>query len=301
MNIGFIGLGNMGSGIAANILSSGQNLIVHDLNQAAAAELLENGATWAEDPATVAALSDVVFTSLPGPTEVAAVSLGEKGIIEGIGPGSTYIDLSTSSPSLIRQIFAEFSKIGSHVLDAPVSGGPSGALSGQLAIMVGGDKAIYDKYKPILETFGDRPTYAGSIGSGSICKLMHNCIGYGLNSILAECLTVGVKAGVEPATLLEAIMNGSVGRGLTLKVSLPETYLQGKFDPPRFTLKGARKDVSLALELGRDYDVPMNLANLVYQDMISAINRGWSEKDSRITMLLQEERAGDVKVRVAKK
>ena len=118
--------------------------------------------------------------------------------------------------------------------------------------------------------------------------------------IISECLTLGVKAGVKPEELVECIKNGSVGRGNLLNVTLPDTYLQGKFDPPNFALKLARKDVSLALELGREYDVPMEAASHAYNELTAAMNRGWENKDSRISLLLQEERAGNIEVRVDK-
>ena len=300
VRVGFIGLGNMGGGMSANILKAGFPLTVHDLNRDTATQLLENGADWADTPAELAEKCDVVFTSLPGPREVEAVALGEGGVLEGMRPGTVYIDLSTSSPTLIRRIAPIFEEKGVHVMDAPVSGGPVGANSGKLAVMVGGDRAIFDRCKPILDAIGDKPTYAGSIGAGSICKLMHNTIGYGLQTVIAECLTLGVKAGVDPKDLMEAIMNGSVGRGRTLRNSLPDTYLQGRFDPPNFALNLAHKDVGLALELGREFGVPMSVANIAYAEMTSALNRGWGDRDSRSAMLLQEERAGNIEVRISK-
>lgn len=298
MNIGFIGLGTMGGGMAANILAAGHHLTLHDIRREAATPLLEAGAHWAATPAELAAACDIVLTSLPGPREVEAVALGEDGILSGIRPGGVYIDLSTSSPTLIRAIAERFASKGASVLDAPVSGGPVGARTGALAVMVGGDRAVYERVKPALDAIGDRVTYIGEIGSGSIAKLMHNCIGYGLQTIVAECLTLGVKAGVDAAPLYEAICNGSVGRGATFRNTYPSTYLAGKFDPPNFALRLAHKDVGLALELAREYGVPMSVGSIAYQEMTAALNRGWADKDSRIAMLLQEERAGDIHPRI---
>ena len=298
MKIGFIGLGNMGGGMATNIRNAGYELTVHDLRREAATPLLENGAHWADSPREVAMASDIVFTSLPGPQEVEAVALGEDGVLEGMSSDAVYIDLSTSSPTLIRSIYPTFAEKGVHVMDAPVSGGPRGAKTGQLAVMVGGDPQIFERCRPVLDAFGDRVTLVGAIGAGSIAKLMHNCIGYGIQTLVAECYTLGVKAGVEPAALVEAINNGSVGRGNLFHVTLPETLLQGNFDPPHFALKLAHKDVSLAMALGREYDVPMSIGSVAYQELTAAMNRGWGERDSRVAMLLQEERAGDIEVRV---
>ena len=296
--VGFIGLGNMGSGMSMNISEAGYSMVVHDLNQDLATQLLENGARWAQSPKELAESCDVIFTSLPGPMEVEAVATGDEGLVEGIRKGSVWLDLSTSSPTLIRRLAGVFSEKGATVMDAPVSGGVRGAMEGNLAVMVGGDEKIFQQLSPILESFGDRVTYTGEIGTGSICKLMHNSIGYGMQMILSECLTLGVKAGVDPEKLVECIKNGSVGRGNLLNVTLPETYFKGIFDPPNFALRLARKDVSLALELGREYDVPMEAASHAYNELTAALNRGWGEKDSRISLLLQEERAGNIEVRI---
>lgn len=298
MKIGFIGLGTMGGGMAANVLRAGYELVAHDIRREAATPLLENGASWADTPAELAAECDVVLTSLPGPRDVEAVALGDGGVLEGMRAGGVYIDMSTSSPTLIRSIAKRFAAKGAAVLDAPVSGGPVGARTGRLAVMVGGDRDVYERVKPALDAIGDRVGYIGGVGSGSIAKLMHNCIGYGLQTIVAECLTLGVKAGVDAAPLFEAICNGSVGRGSTFANTYPNTYLAGNFDPPSFALRLAHKDVGLALELAREYGVPMSVGSIAYQEMTAALNRGWADKDSRIAMLLQEERAGGVEVRV---
>ena len=308
MKIGFIGLGNMGGGMAANVLRAGYDLTVHDLRRESATPLLEAGASWADTPAELAASCDIVLTSLPGPREVEATALGEGGILEGMGSkaaedgdsGGVYIDLSTSSPTLIRSIAEDFAAKGVSVLDAPVSGGPVGARTGRLAVMVGGERDVYDRVKPALDAIGDKVSYIGPVGSGSIAKLMHNCIGYGLQTIVAECLTLGVKAGVDPEPLYEAISNGSVGRGSSFANTYPNTFLAGNFDPPSFALRLAHKDVSLALELAREYGVPMSVGNIAHQELTSALNRGWADMDSRIAMTLQEERAGDVEVRIEK-
>lgn len=300
MKIGFIGLGNMGGGMAANALRAGYELTVHDLRREAATHLLESGARWADSPAEVAAASEVTLTSLPGPREVEAVALGEGGVLEGIREGGVYIDLSTSSPTLIRAVAARFADKGAAVLDAPVSGGPVGARTGRLAVMVGGDRDAYERVKPALDAIGDKVGYIGPSGSGCVAKLMHNCIVYGLQTIVAECLTLGVKAGVEPEPLFDAIRNGSVGRGNMFAHTFPDTYLAGEFDPPGFALRLAHKDVSLAMELAREYSVPMTMGSIAHQELTAALNRGWADRDSRSAMLLQEERAGGVQVRIAK-
>ena len=296
MKVGFIGLGTMGGSMAFNALEGGNEMVVHDINPAAATRHLEAGAVWADTPKKVAEQSEIVFTSLPGPTEVEAVSLGEAGIMEGMSAGKVYFDLSTSTPAMIRKIHAEAAARGIDVLDAPVSGGPRGAANRNLAIWVGGDKAVFDRCKPVLDSIGDKAYYVGPIGCGAIAKLVHNCTGYVVQAALAEVFTMGVKAGVEPLALWQAVRKGAQGRRGTFE-GLAEHLLPGKFDPPDFALKLARKDVDLAVSVGREFDVPMRLANLALMEMTEAINRGWGDRDSRVAMLLQEERAG-VEVRV---
>jgi len=296
MKVGFIGLGTMGSSMALNTLKGGHELVVHDLNRNAAGPHLEAGATWADTPREVAAASEVVFTSLPGPPEVEAVALGEQGILHGASAGKIYFDLSTNSPTLVRRIHDVFAAQGVHMLDAPVSGGPQGARSGRLAIWVGGDKSVYERYKPVLDAIGDQAYYVGPIGTGSIAKLVHNCTGYIIQTAMAETFTMGIKAGVDPLVLWQAVRHGAQGRRRTFD-SLAQHFLPGEFDPPDFALRLARKDVSLAVEVGREFNVPMRLANLTLEELTEAVNRGWSQRDSRVAMLLQEERAG-VEVRV---
>ena len=212
MKIGFIGLGTMGGSMAYNALDGGNEMVVHDINPASATRHLEAGATWADTPREVAEQSEIVFTSLPGPTEVEAVALGEAGIMEGMSAGKVYFDLSTSTPGMIRKIHAEAAARGIEVLDAPVSGGPRGAASRNLAIWVGGDKDVFDRCKPVLDTIGDKAYYVGPIGSGAVAKLVHNCAGYIFQAAMAEVFTMGVKAGVEPLALWEAVRRGATGR-----------------------------------------------------------------------------------------
>jgi 3-hydroxyisobutyrate dehydrogenase len=291
MKIGFIGVGTMGRHMAANLMKSGHALVIHDARKEAAATHLQNGAAWAETPKAVAEAADVVFTSLPGPVEVEAVALGDNGLLSGMSSGKVYFDLSTNSPTVMRKLHAIFQERGVHVLDAPVSGGPRGAESGRLAIWVGGDETVFDKCKPVLDGFSDQAYYVGPIGAGSIAKLVHNCAGYMIQTAMAEVFTMGVKAGVDPLAIWKAVRQGARGRVRTFD-SLADNFLPSKYDPPSFALRLAHKDVTLATQLAHEVKVPMRLAQLTLQEMTEALNRGWGERDSRVAMLLQEERAG---------
>ena len=291
MKVGFIGLGTMGASMASNLQKGGHELVVNDVRREAAAPHLAAGAVWADTPCQVAEAAHVVFTSLPGPVEVEAVAIGANGLIQGMRPGGALFDLSTNSPTLVRRLEALFKDKGFHVLDAPVSGGPKGAKSGKLALWVGGDRQVYDRYKPVLDAIGDQPYYVGPIGAGSVAKLVHNCAGYAMQTAFAEVFTMGVKAGVDPLTLWKAVRQGAGGRRRTFD-GLADQFLPGTFDPPAFALKLAHKDVSLATALAREVGVPMRLANLTLEELTEALNRGWAQRDSRVAMLLQEERAG---------
>src|SRR5262245_43088067 len=290
--VGFIGLGNMGSGMAGNIQKADYPMVVYDLRTELTKRFVDQGARVAHSAAEVARHSDVIFTSLPGPKEVEAVAIGTQGVLEGIKAGGIYVDLSTSRPTLIRQIEPLFREKGAYVLDAPVSGGKTGAATRNLAVMVGGEREIYERIGPILEAFGDKVFYAGSIGAGSVCKLVHNMIGHGIRQAIAEGLTLGVKAGVEADALWECVRRGAVGRMSGLHEGIPRMVFRGQFDPPSFALALAHKDITLATELAREYNVPMPIANLAEQIAIQGMVRGWGDRDSSVTFLLQEEAAG---------
>jgi len=296
MKIGFIGLGMMGSGMAANLQKAGHDLVVHDLRRAAAEPYLAKGAVWADSPRAVAEAAEVVFTSLPGPPEVEAVALGENGLLGGMSRGNAYFDLSTNSPTMVRKINAAFAERDVYMLDSPVSGGPRGARTGKLALWVGGDEQIFNRHKPVLDAMGDKARYVGPIGAGSVAKLVHNGAGYCIQTALAEMFTVGVKAGVEPLALWEAVRDGAGGRRRTFD-GLIDQFLPGKYEPAAFALRLAHKDMSLATQLGRDFNVPMRIANLALAELSEALNRGWGDRDSRSPMIIQQERAG-VEIRV---
>ena len=298
MKVGFIGIGTMGASMALNVRAKGYEVVVHDVREAAAGPHLKAGCKWANSAREAAEVADVVFTSLPGPKDVQAVA---EELLAGMRKGTAWFDLSTNSPTVVRRIAERFAAKGIAMLDSPVSGGPSGAKSGKLALYVSGDKAAFDKHKAVLDAVGDQVIYVGPVGAGTIAKLVHNCAGYSILAALAEVMTMGVKAGVEPLALWAAIRQGAFGRRRSFD-RLAEQFLIGKFDPPAFALELAHKDVTLATEVGREFRVPMKLANTVLQEMTEAMNReGWAKRDSRIFMLLQEERAGvDIKVPEAK-
>lgn len=276
MKIGFIGLGAMGGPIAANLERAGHAMQTFDLNGKGNRKSAREASEGAE----------VLFTSLPGPAEVDAIA---KDVASPV-----WFDLSTNSPKRIRALHKKFK---GQLLDAPVSGGPTGAKSGKLAIWVGGDRATYEKYLPVLKAISDKPFYVGAIGAGTVAKLVHNCATFTVQAALAEVFTLGVKAGVDSVALFQAIRQGASGRRRTFD-RLPDHFLIGEYDPPEFTTRLAHKDVSLAVELAHEVGVPMEIGEIALAELAEAMRRGWGERDCRVSMTLQEERA-DVSVRVA--
>src|SRR5262249_40673308 len=178
-----------------------------------------------------------------------------------------------------------------HFLDAPVSGGPSGAESGKLAIWVGGDKQIFEKYVSLLKVIGDQPLYIGPIGAGTVAKLAHHCASLAIQAALAEIFALGVKGGVEPLALFRALRQGASGRKRTFD-RLADFYLPGRFDPAAFSLRLALKDATLALELAERIGVPMRIGRIALDELAESMRRGWGERDCRAAVLLHEGGAG---------
>ena len=300
MKAGFIGLGTMGASMAANLQTGLRKdvhtVVVHDVRRDAASVHIKNGAIWADSPASVASQCEVIFTSLPGPPEFDAVSYGDNGLLSAIRPGAAYFDLTTNSPTTVRKAYADYEQKGAFLFDAPVSGGPRGAATGKLAIWCGGNSEVFDKWKPVLDTIGDAAKYIGPIGAGSVAKLVHNCYGYIATAAAAEVFSMGVKAGIEPLAIWEAVRQGAIGRRGAFE-SMADQFLPNKYEPAAFALRLAHKDVSLATALGRELNVPMRLSNLALADLSEGLNRGWGNRDSRSIMVLQTERAG-VKIEV---
>jgi 3-hydroxyisobutyrate dehydrogenase len=297
LKVGFVGLGAMGSGMALNLQTAGYDVLVHDLERARAAPIEQAGGVWADTGVELARSVDVVFTSLPGPTEVRDVALGPAGLLNSLRTGSTWFDVTTNSPAVVRDIYSACRERGVDFLDAPVSGGPQGARTGRLAIYVGGDHDAFDRRRDLLDAIGDQIIYVGDVGAGNTAKLVHNLASMTVRRAIAEAFTMGVKAGVEPAALWHALRQGAVGRSRTFD-RISDRYLQSAYDPPSFALRLANKDLLLALELAEQLDVPMACAGIVHDDFQEALARGWGDGDSQLPLHLQNERAG-VEIRLS--
>ena len=291
MRVGFIGTGSIGRPMASQVLAAGFSLVVHDIVQDAVTPLLEGGAEWADSPKAVAEQCEIVCTCLPGPREFQQVVYGPNGVLEGISEGSVFVDHTTNSPELVRDTHRRLERAGVAMLDAPVSGGAEGARTRDLTMLVGGDSETLERCRPVLDAIAKTVMHVGDIGAGCVCKIAHNCAGFSLDMATVECLTMGVRAGVDPAVLLEVFQKCAIGRNFNIHTRLPDTLFSGDFEP-RFALKTAMKDMRLATELAEHYGVPMNLTDVCQAEMEEAMARGWDGLDSSAFLRLQEERSG---------
>lgn len=291
MKIGFVGLGSMGRGMVANLQKAGHQLVVNDLAKQAATDALAAGASWADTPRKVAEASDVVFTSLPMPADVQAVAAGADGLAAGLGKGKVWVETSTNDLNVVRELHGMLAEKGAFFLDSPIGGSPHNTVTGDIVFWVGGEQEAFDKARPALEAMSERAILVGSSGAGTITKLVQNMSSLALIAVQIECLTMGVKAGVDMLPLWEALRQGKLGHMRSFDL-ISARFLPGKLDPASFFLKLAEKDARLALQMGRENRVPMKLCNTVHQDILEALNRGWDMRDAQSFIELQVERAG---------
>ena len=220
MKVGFIGLGIMGKPMSKNLLKAGYSLVVADRNPSAIADVIAAGAETASTAKAIAEQCDVIITMLPNSPHVKEVALGENGIIEGAKPGTVLIDMSSIAPLASREISEALKAKGIDMLDAPVSGGEPKAIDGTLSVMVGGDKAIFDKYYDLMKAMAGSVVHTGEIGAGNVTKLANQVI-VALNiAAMSEALTLATKAGVNPDLVYQAIRGGLAGSTLSVDAAV---------------------------------------------------------------------------------
>ncbi len=293
LTVGYIGLGMMGKPMARNILKAGFRLTVWNRTRARTEDLAAEGAAVADSPRDLAARVAIVCSCVTGPRDVEALYLGPEGVLEGARPGAILIDMSTIDPETHRRIAAAAAQRGAAYLDAPVSGGVTGARNATLAIMVGGDKAAYERALPVLRAMGQHIYYVGPSGSGAIVKLVNNMIS-AINAVAAlEGMVLGTKAGIDPALLHEILMNSSANsRALA---SMKESTLRGDFEPG-FTIDNMEKDITLASQLAREVGVPLLGAAIAAYYLRTAQALGLGGKNTT-AQILPLERVCGVEVR----
>lgn len=264
MNIGFIGLGNMGSGMAANLLAycqrEGHQLSVLDINPAAVALLEAKGATAASSAGALAAASEVLFTSLPSSKEINALALGDAGILSNLKPGAVWFDTSTNEVSAWEALRAQAVE-GIDLVDAPVTGGSEGAAAGTLTMLLGGDKEVVERYRPLLESFTQRAVYMGPAGAGYTTKLAQLHLNYLVAQGIGEALMLGAKAKLDLNTLYD-VLNNSCASSYVVENYIPKV-LDGSYDRS-FKLGLAEKDMRLINQLGEHLDIELTLGSVVY-------------------------------------
>jgi 3-hydroxyisobutyrate dehydrogenase-like beta-hydroxyacid dehydrogenase len=293
MNIGFVGLGRMGSHMARNLVQAGHRVTVHDVRQEAVEILVEIGAIAAPASNDVAAGAEFVFTSLPGPAEVMDVWQGEDGLLAHLESGAIGIDLSTIGPDTARAVESEAATRGRRFIDSPVSGGVLGAEAGTLSLMVGGSEDDFEEAFMALAAIGDPEKIyrCGDIGAGSVTKLVNNLIGMTTNVVVAEAFSMGVKAGVDAQVLFDVV---SVSSGDSATLAQWEASVLKRNFTPGFMLALGHKDVRLALELAAQVNVPMPVTMVGKERLDAALAEGWGAEATAVVARLQEREASVV-------
>ncbi len=288
--VAFIGLGAMGRPMAANVAKAGYSLKVFDLVPAFVEELVALGATAAASPGQAATGSDIVLMSLPNAAIVANVLTGENGVLTGSHPGQIIIDLSSVTPEHTKKMAQLAKAKGVEYLDAPVSGGVGGAAAGTLTIMVGGDKAAFAEGETILQAIGKKIYHVGAVGAGDTMKLVNNLM-LGINMVgVAEALTLGVKAGLDPKAMLEVI-GVSSGRSYAFEAKVPSFLLKGNFEPG-FAIDLQYKDLEMATQTAKELGLPLMLTNVAQQMYETAKASGLGRKDISAVATVLEKLAG---------
>jgi 2-hydroxy-3-oxopropionate reductase len=287
--IGFIGLGIMGKPMAANLLAAGYPLTVHTHARATVDELAALGASAAGSAREVAARSDVVITMLPDSPDVEAVVLGPDGVADGIGDGALYVDMSTISPSVSRAIATTLAQRGVEAVDAPVSGGEAAALSGELSIMAGGADEAVERAQPIFDVLGKATTHIGPPGAGQVAKAANQIVVALTIQAVAEALVLARKAGADPARVRAALLGGfAQSRILDLH---GQRMLDAAYEPG-FKLRLHRKDLAIALQLGREEHVPLFATAQAAELMDALLAQGAGDRDHSALATLYEQLAG---------
>jgi len=274
--LGFIGVGIMGKPMAKNLIDAGYKLIAYDVVEKALDEVVEYGAERGTSSKNVAENSDIIITMLPNSPDVKKVVLGENGVIEGVRKGQILIDMSSIAPLVSRDIAQELGKKGVEVLDAPVSGGQEKAQAGTLAIMVGGKKEVFEECKPILDVMGGSVTLVGDIGAGQTTKLANQVIVAINIAAVAEALTMGKKAGVDPEQIFNAV-RGGLAASQCLEDKAPRMF-ESRYDPG-FRIRLHVKDLANVLETSRELHTAMPLTSQVMEMMQVLMAEGHDDAD----------------------
>jgi len=274
--VGFIGLGIMGKPMAKNLLRAGFPIVAYDLKKDAVEDLVKAGALAASSSKEAAGKADVIITMLPDSPEVREVILGKDGVIQGIKPGSVVIDMSSINPLVTQEIAGALKAKGVEMLDAPVSGGETGAIQGALAIMVGGEEKVFNESMEIFKALGKNIVRVGGIGAGGFVKLVNQIIVAVNIAAVGEAFTLGAKASLNPQVIHQAIRGGLAGSSV-LETKAPMMF-ERNFKPG-FKIRLHHKDLQNALSTAKDLGVPLPLSSFVQQIFLSLMTEGRGEED----------------------
>lgn len=288
--VGFIGLGMMGRPMAQNILRHGHALVVHDLDPAAVAALVGNGARDGGSPAAVAAAADLVITMLPDAPDVERVALGPDGIADGLTPDALYVDMSTIDPATTRRVGAALADRGLKMIDCPVGKTQDHAVAGTLTLMAGGDAALIDRASPVLMCMGDTLFHCGELGAGEAMKLVNNCLAATILGAVSEALVCGTKAGLQ-LDLMREVIGTTMAANAHLSINLPKKALRGDFSPG-FMISLAQKDVRLAMAMATGLGVETPLGATTLTLLEAAIAQGLARHDVGALLEFRERQAG---------
>lgn len=287
--LGFVGLGAMGGRVVKRLLDAGHEVTGYNRTREKAQWLLDAGMRWGETPRAVAEAADVVFTMVTDTKALYSVIEGEQGILAGLGPGKVYVDMSTCSPAASRQLAERVAATGAHMLDVPVSGSVITLEQGNLSLMVGGDREILEQIRPILLAIGPKITYMGANGQAVLMKVAINLnlqvqiLGFYEGLVLAE------KGGIPRETALEAMLN-SVIASPSLKYRAP--FVLQMPDEAWFNVNMMQKDMLLALEMGRELDVPLAMVATSNEYLTAARAQGLEKLDFAVVYRVLARLAG---------
>ena len=292
MKIGFIGLGNVGAKLAGSLVRNGHEVTVRDLDRSAAQPLLDAGASFGESPKEMAQECDVIITCLPSPEICAAVVEGEDGILEGIGPGNVWLEMSTTDVTEVQRLGELVKAAGAEPVDCPVSGGCHRAATGNIAIFAGCDRSTFEKVLPVLTTLGRRVLHTGELGTASTLKVMTNYLATANLLTVSEALTTMAAAGMDLNTTYEAIAISS-GNSFVHETE-GQVILNGSRDI-NFTMDLVKKDIGLFQEIADRHNVPLEVSPLMIDILNDGIARyGERELSPNIIKRLEEATGIDV-------
>jgi 3-hydroxyisobutyrate dehydrogenase len=291
--VGYVGLGDLGFHLAHSLLRAGHTVTVTDLDRAVAEPLLAEGAHWADTAREVAAASDVVFTCLPSPRAVDMVVAGPNGVLEGLRAGGTWIDNSTNDQSETLRLGALAAERGFHMLESPVTGGVHKAAAGEITVLVGGDEAVYEANADLLAAVGSPVLYMGPLGSAAVIKVITNMLAFIHLVAAGEALMLAKRGGLDLAKSFEAILNSS-GNSFVHETE-SQVILNGSYNIG-FTMDLAVKDLGFAMDFGKAFGVPLDLAGHTMQTFIRARSQyGGNAWSSQVVKLLEDALGTDLR------